>query len=148
MDVYGNIEKVMGVKVGTIVGGNDMDEKTLMTQAEDRMKKVIDAYKKDLASMRAGQATFAPGKGSCRLLWDSHTNKPGRLDWSRSSGDPCGSALGQETPWKHRESNSEIRSGSNACKRWKCNRGELEFLHFQNRRQEELVESLKKRLRR
>ena len=34
-----------------------MDEKTLMTQAEDRMKKVIDAYKKDLASMRAGRAT-------------------------------------------------------------------------------------------
>ncbi len=34
-----------------------MDEKTLMTQAEDRMKKVIDVYKKDLASMRAGRAT-------------------------------------------------------------------------------------------
>jgi ribosome recycling factor len=34
-----------------------MDEKTLMTQVENRMKKVIEAYKKDLASMRAGRAT-------------------------------------------------------------------------------------------
>ena len=34
-----------------------MNEKTLMTQTEDRMKNVIEAYKKDLASMRAGRAT-------------------------------------------------------------------------------------------
>jgi len=34
-----------------------VNEKTLMTQAEDRMKNVIEAYKKDLASMRAGRAT-------------------------------------------------------------------------------------------
>ena len=34
-----------------------MDQKTLMTQVENRMKKVIESYKKDLASMRAGRAT-------------------------------------------------------------------------------------------
>lgn len=34
-----------------------MDQKTLMTQTESRMKNVIEVYKKDLASLRAGRAT-------------------------------------------------------------------------------------------
>jgi len=34
-----------------------MDEKNLMTETEDKMKIIVEDYKKDLASMRAGRAT-------------------------------------------------------------------------------------------
>lgn len=34
-----------------------MDEKTVLNQAEDKMKKVLEAFKKSLASMRAGRAS-------------------------------------------------------------------------------------------
>ncbi|HHY11825.1 MAG TPA: ribosome recycling factor [Firmicutes bacterium] len=34
-----------------------MDQKTLMTQVEGKMKNVIETYKRDLASLRAGRAT-------------------------------------------------------------------------------------------
>ena len=34
-----------------------MDEKNLMTETEDKMKIIVEDYKKDLASMKAGRAT-------------------------------------------------------------------------------------------